>query len=71
MWEVSRVIRCETWEDLKKTAKKYANMGFRCEVRGWDDIRNNKLTILDDWGIEEDRSESEEQAKEGKNEGDN
>jgi len=60
MWEVSRVIRCETWEDLKKTAKKYANMGFRCEVRGWDDIRNNKLTILDDWGMEEDQSESEE-----------
>ena len=60
MWEVSRVIRCETWEDLKKTAKKYANMGFRCEVRGWDDIRNNKLTILDGWGMEEDQSESEE-----------
>ncbi len=61
MWEVSRVIRCETWEDLKKTAKKYANMGFRCEVRGWDDIRNNKLTIIDGWGMEEDRSESEDQ----------
>lgn len=60
MWEVSRVIRCETWEDLKKKAKKYANMGFRCEVRGWDDIRNNKLTILDGWGMEEDQSESEE-----------
>lgn len=61
MWEVNRVIRCETWENLKKTAKKYANMGFRCEVRGWDDIRNNKLTILDDWEIEEDRSDNEEE----------
>lgn len=53
MWEVNRTIRCESWEDLKKTAKRHEEKGFRCEVRGWDDIRNNKLTILDDWNVEE------------------
>ena len=53
MWEVNRVIRCESWEDLKKTAKKYSNMGYRCEVRGWDAIRDNKLTLLDDWEVKD------------------
>lgn len=36
-------------EVLKKTAKRCQEMGFRCEVRGWEDIRDNKLTVLDDW----------------------
>lgn len=58
MWEVNRVIRCESWEDLKKTAKRHEEMGFKCEVRGWDDIRNNKLTILDDWNVEDKADES-------------
>ena len=52
MWEVNRVIECASWEDLKKTAKKYEGMGFKCEVRSWQDISDNKLTILDDWEIE-------------------
>lgn len=52
MLEVNRIIRCDSWEDLKKTAKRYSEMGFSCEVRGWEGIQYNKLTILDDWEVE-------------------
>ena len=54
MWEVNKIITCESWEKLKLTAKRYEGMGFKCEVRGWNDIRNNKLTILDDWEVNPD-----------------
>lgn len=53
MWEVNRVIKCDSWEELKKTAKRYEQIGFKCEVRGWEDIRDNKLTLLDDWDSRE------------------
>ena len=59
MWEVNRIIKCDTWEDLKKTAKRHQEMGFKCEVRGWEDIRDNKLTVLDDWETRENASEYE------------
>lgn len=48
-WNVNRIVHCENWDELKKTAKRYTEMGFRCEVRGWVDISSNCLTILDDW----------------------
>ena len=51
MWEVNKTIKCDNWDDLKRTAKRYTEIGFRCEVRGWDDISANRLTILDDWDI--------------------
>lgn len=40
-----RVIRCETWENLIETARRYAELGYICEVKGWEAIRDNKLTI--------------------------
>ena len=49
MWRVNRIIRCKNWEELKELAKRYTEMGFRCEVRGWLAISSNTLTILDDW----------------------
>ena len=48
-WKVNRIVHCESRDELKKTAKRYIEMGFRCEVRGWVDISSNRLTILDDW----------------------
>lgn len=59
MWEVNRIIRCGNWEDLKMTAKYYEGMGFKCEVRGWEDISNNKLTILDDWEVDHDKKQKD------------
>lgn len=55
MWEVNRIIECKSWEDLIKTARYYEGQGFRCEVKGWWDIRECRLTLLDDWEIEEEK----------------
>lgn len=40
-----KVIRFNTWEELKEAALKYEQMGYICEARGWDDIRYNRLHI--------------------------
>lgn len=51
---VLRVERFKTWEELKKAALKYEAMGVETEVKGWDDMRANKLTVYGEW---EDESE--------------
>lgn len=47
---VIRVQRFKTWAELVQEAIRLADLGFNCEVRGWDDMRANKLTI----SVEED-----------------
>lgn len=42
---VIRVQRFRTWAELVQEALRLADLGFNCEVRGWDDMRANKLTI--------------------------
>lgn len=44
---VIKRIRFDDWKDLKAKALRYASMGFECEVKGWDDISNNILTVSD------------------------
>ncbi len=45
---VLKVKKFRTWEELKQAALKYESLGIKTEVKGWDDIRANKLTIYDD-----------------------
>ena len=40
-----RVQRFRTWAELVQEALRLADLGFNCEVKGWDDMRANKLTI--------------------------
>ena len=44
-------IRFEDWQELLKAVPGYLKLGYRCEVRGWDDARDNVLTITD--GLED------------------
>lgn len=48
---VIKKIKYNTWTELRKEALKYEQQGYVCEVKGWEDIRNNMLTISD--GVEE------------------
>lgn len=42
---VIKKIKFNNWEKLKKTAIRYSDMGYDVEVRGWNDISGNILTI--------------------------
>ena len=42
---IVKAVRFSSWEALKKEALRLQNLGYICEVKGWDDMRNNKLTI--------------------------
>lgn len=42
---VIRVQRFRTWKELLKEADRLVKLGYICEVKGWEDIRTNKLTI--------------------------
>ena len=42
-----KVIRFGSWNKLKRAIPKYEKLGYECEVRGWDDMRFNRLTITD------------------------
>ena len=42
---VIRVQRFRTWAELVQEALRLADLGFICEVRGWEDMMANKLTI--------------------------
>ena len=44
-------IRFEDWQELLTAVPGYLKLGYRCEVRGWDDARDNVLTITD--GLED------------------
>lgn len=42
---IIKKIKFNNWEALKKNAKRYSDMGYDVEVRGWNDISGNILTI--------------------------
>lgn len=42
---IIKKIKFNNWEDLKKNAIRYNDMGYDVEVRGWNDISGNILTI--------------------------
>lgn len=42
---VIKKIKFNNWEELKKNAIRYSDMGYDVEVRGWNDISGNILTI--------------------------
>ncbi len=42
---IIKKIKFNNWEDLKKNAIRYSDMGYDVEVRGWNDISGNILTI--------------------------
>lgn len=44
-----RIERFKTWSDLRKAALRYEALGISSEVRGWDDMRANKLTVYGDY----------------------
>ena len=46
---VVRVERFKTWDELVKTALDYEKKGVSSEVKGWDDMRANKLTVYGDF----------------------
>lgn len=50
---VIRVLRFRTWNELVQEAIRLSVLGFICEVRGWDDMRANKMTISVKEGGEE------------------
>lgn len=45
---VVRKVRFNSWEELKAAILKYEQMGYSCEVRGWDDISGNVLSLIID-----------------------
>ncbi|MBP3240087.1 MAG: hypothetical protein J6M92_06030 [Oribacterium sp.] len=42
---VIKVLKFETWKELYKEAVRLSKLGYICEVKGWDDIRANRLTV--------------------------
>ena len=42
-----KTIRFGSWNELKKAIPGCVKLGYECEVRGWDAMRDNKLTITD------------------------
>ncbi len=45
--------RFRTWKELKQKALELEKLGIESEVRGWDAMRANKLTIYDDKEFED------------------
>ena len=42
---VTKEIRYRTWKELLKAALKLEKQGYICEVKGFEGMRFNKLTI--------------------------
>lgn len=47
---IVKVESFRTWEELRAAALSYESKGISSEVRGWDDMRANKLTVYGDFG---------------------
>lgn len=45
-----KTIKFENWSELKRAIPGYEKLGYECEVRGWDGMRYNILTIKDTLG---------------------
>lgn len=42
---IIKKIKYKSWKDLKDNAIRFSDLGYDVEVRGWDDISGNILTI--------------------------
>lgn len=42
-------LQFRSWEELLQNAHSYTVLGYEVEVRGWDDMSNNILTVRDPW----------------------
>lgn len=45
MMTILKVVSFRTWEDLIREAFRLEKLGYICEVRGWNDMRFNRLTV--------------------------
>ena len=45
---VLKVIRFNTWIELLREALRLESLGYTCEVKGFEDMRHNKLTVYAD-----------------------
>lgn len=46
-FEGEKTIKFGSWNELKRAIPKYEKLGYECEIKGWDDMRFNRLTIKD------------------------
>lgn len=46
MFHVGDRVRCSNWKDVKRHCAQFEAEGYGCEIRGWDDIENNIITII-------------------------
>ncbi len=45
---MTKTIKFGSWSELKRAIPGYEKLGYKCEVRGWEDMRHNILTITDE-----------------------
>lgn len=45
--EKEKRIHFESWKELLRAVPGYVKLGYQCEVRGWDDMSDNVLTVID------------------------
>ena len=45
---VLKIIRFRTWKELLREAFRLESLGYSCEVKGFEDMRHNKLTVYAD-----------------------
>jgi len=50
---MEKVIGFSSWSELLKAIPEYERLGFECEVRGWEGMQYNKLTIKEEDEYEE------------------
>ena len=44
---MEKEVHFKTWTELLKAIPRYEKLGYACEVRGWDAMSKNILTIMD------------------------
>lgn len=45
MMTILKVVSFRTWEELMKEAFRLEKLVYICEVKGWNDMRFNRLTV--------------------------
>ena len=54
--KVGDIIRCKDWQDMRRTMLELAAEGYFCEIKGWEQMQTNTLTIT---GVPEEFSDYE------------
>lgn len=54
--QINDRIHCRNWKDLQETVRDLVDEGYHIEVRGWESMMNNVITITKIPGGEEDGS---------------